>query len=94
MSPAGASVTRLGGRARPALAFQAEMADRERRVAARMVASMLTIDAQVHPYERNHPGRPWIGHLVGPASATGDELVAAMDAVGVDGALMVSSFSL
>ena len=21
---------------------------------------MLTIDAQVHAYERNHPGRPWL----------------------------------
>jgi hypothetical protein len=44
--------------------------------------------------ERNHPGRPWAGHLAGPPSATGDELVAAMDAVGVDAALLVSSFSL
>ena len=24
---------------------------------------MLTIDAQVHAYERNHPGRPWVGVL-------------------------------
>jgi hypothetical protein len=22
---------------------------------------MQTIDAQVHAYERNHPGRPWVG---------------------------------
>ncbi len=55
---------------------------------------MLTIDAQVHAYERNHPGRPWIGHLHGPASATGAEMVAAMDAVGVDGAVLVSPYSL
>lgn len=55
---------------------------------------MLTIDAQVHAYERNHPGRPWIGHLHGPASATGEEMVSAMDAVGVDGALLVSPYSL
>lgn len=27
------------------------------------------IDAQVHTYERDHPGRPWQGFLVGPASA-------------------------
>ena len=51
---------------------------------------MQIVDAQVHAYERNHPGRPWIGHLHGPASATGDEMVAAMDAAGVDGALLVS----
>ena len=55
---------------------------------------MPIIDVQVHPYERNHPGRPWIGHLEGPPSATGDELVDAMKAVGVDAAVMVSSFNL
>jgi L-fuconolactonase len=55
---------------------------------------MVTIDAQVHAYERNHPGRPWIAHLHGPPQVTGDEMVAAMDAVGVDGALLISPFSL
>ena len=55
---------------------------------------MLTIDAQVHAYERNHPGRPWIGTLYGPAEVTGDQMVAAMDAVGVDGAILVSPFSM
>jgi L-fuconolactonase len=55
---------------------------------------MPVIDVQVHAYERNHPGRPWVGHLEGPASATGEEMVAAMDAVGVDGAILVSSFNL
>jgi predicted TIM-barrel fold metal-dependent hydrolase len=55
---------------------------------------MLTIDAQVHAYERNHPGRPWSGFLHGPPEVTGDQMVAAMDAVRVDGALLVSSFSL
>jgi predicted TIM-barrel fold metal-dependent hydrolase len=55
---------------------------------------MLTIDCQVHAYEANHPGRPWAGHLAGPPHVTGDEMVAAMDAVGVDGALLVSPFSL
>jgi L-fuconolactonase len=55
---------------------------------------MLTIDAQVHAYDRNHPGRPWLGHLAGPPSASGDEMVAAMDAVGVDAALLVSPYSL
>jgi len=51
---------------------------------------MLTIDAQVHVYERNHPGRPWVDVLHGPPEVTGDDMVAAMDAVGVDGALLVS----
>jgi L-fuconolactonase len=54
---------------------------------------MQIVDAQVHAYERNHPGRPWIGKLHGPPSATGDEMVAAMDAAGVDGALLVSPYS-
>jgi L-fuconolactonase len=55
---------------------------------------MLTIDSQVHTYERNHPGRPWVGVLHGPDHVTGDEMVAAMDAVGVDGALLVSPFAM
>jgi L-fuconolactonase len=55
---------------------------------------MLTIDAQVHAYERNYPGRPWAGVLHGPSEVTGDDMVAAMDAVGVDGALLVSPFSM
>ena len=55
---------------------------------------MLTIDAQVHAYERNHPGRPWAGVLHGPPEVTGDQMVAAMDAVGVDGAILVSPFSM
>src|SRR6202140_4011593 len=55
---------------------------------------MLTIDVQVHAYERNHPGRPWVGTLVGPAEVTGDQMVAAMDAVGVGGAVLVSPFSM
>ena len=55
---------------------------------------MAVIDVQVHAYERNHPGRPWAGHLHGPASATGEEMIAAMDAVGVDAAIIVSTFNL
>ena len=55
---------------------------------------MLTIDAQVHAYERNHPRRPWVGSLRGPEQVTGDDMVAAMDAVGVDGALLVSPHSM
>jgi L-fuconolactonase len=52
------------------------------------------IDAQVHAYERDHPGRPWAAVLHGPAEVTGDQMVAAMDAVGVDGALLVSPFTM
>src|ERR1700742_952492 len=56
--------------------------------------NMPIIDVQVHAYERNPPGRPWAGHLHGPQSANGEEMVAAMDAVGVDGAIIVSTFNL
>ena len=52
------------------------------------------IDSQVHAYERDRPERPWSGFLPGPAEVTGDDMVAAMDAVGVDGALLVSPFLL
>lgn len=52
------------------------------------------IDCQVHAYERDRPERPWIGTLHGPAEVTGDAMVAAMDAVGVDGALLVSPWSM
>ena len=55
---------------------------------------MTTIDAQVHAYERNHPGRPWTAVLHGPPEVTGDDMVAAMDSVGVDGALLVSPWTL
>ena len=55
---------------------------------------MLTIDAQVHAYERDHPGRPWAAVLHGPPEVTGADLVAAMDAVGVDGAVLVSAFTM
>jgi predicted TIM-barrel fold metal-dependent hydrolase len=55
---------------------------------------MLIIDSQVHAYERNHPGRPWVGHLHGPAEVSGDQMVTAMDEVGVDGAVLVSPYSM
>src|SRR6266704_2660448 len=55
---------------------------------------MVIIDSQVHAYERNHPGRPWAGFLTGPDEVTGDAMVAAMEAVGVAGAVLVSPFSL
>lgn len=55
---------------------------------------MLTIDCQVHAYERDHPGRPWHAVLHGPSEVTGDDMVAAMDRVGVNGALLVSPFTM
>ncbi len=55
---------------------------------------MVIIDSQVHAYERNHPGRPWLGVLTGPEEVTGNDMVAAMDAVGVAGAVLVSPFTM
>ena len=59
-----------------------------------MANSTPVIDSQVHAYERDRPERPWLGSLTGPAEVTGDDIVAAMDAVGVDGSLLVSPFSM
>jgi len=59
-----------------------------------MATQTPTIDSQVHAYERNRPERPWSGFLQGPDEVTGDDMVAAMDAVGVDGALLISPFSM
>ena len=59
-----------------------------------MAPRNLTIDSQVHAYERNRPERPWAGTLQGPEEVTGDDMVAAMDALGVDGALLISPFSM
>jgi predicted TIM-barrel fold metal-dependent hydrolase len=53
-----------------------------------------TIDCQVHAYERDRPERPWKGWLIGPEEVTGDDMVKAMDAVGVHGAILVSPHSM
>src|ERR1700736_4124574 len=55
---------------------------------------MPTIDSQAHSYERDYPGRPWAAVQPGPPEVTGNDMVAAMDAVGVDGALLVSPFTM
>ena len=55
---------------------------------------MPIIDAQVHCYERDHPGRPWHAVLAGPPEVTGADMVQAMDQVGVDGAILVSAFTM
>jgi L-fuconolactonase len=55
---------------------------------------MAVIDSQVHAYEANTPKRPWHSVPNWPAHVTGDEMVAAMDKVGVDGAIFISAFSM
>src|SRR5580692_11480551 len=60
----------------------------------RGAAPMTIIDSQVHAYEANTPKRPWHTVPNWPDHVTGDEMVAAMDKVGVDGAIFISSFSM
>jgi L-fuconolactonase len=55
---------------------------------------MPIIDSQVHAYEANTPKRPWHSVPNWPPSATGDETVAAMDKLGIDGAIFISAFSI
>src|SRR5258708_1835190 len=57
-------------------------------------APMTIVDSQVHAYEANGPKRPWHSVPNWPDHVTGDEMVAAMDKVGVDGAIFISAFSL
>ncbi len=54
---------------------------------------MPIIDSQVHAYEANTPKRPWATVPNWPAEVTGDQMGAAMDKVGVDGAIFISAFS-
>ena len=55
---------------------------------------MAIIDLQVHAYEANTAKGPWYSVPNWPDHVTGDEMVAAMDKVGVDGAIFISAFSL
>jgi L-fuconolactonase len=55
---------------------------------------MTIIDSQVHAYEANTSKRPWHSVPNWPDHVTGDEMVAAMDKVGVDGAILISPFSM
>jgi len=59
-----------------------------------MASQTPTIDSQVHVYEKNRPERPWSTIVQWPDEVTGDDMVAAMDAVGIDGALLISPFSM
>src|SRR5258708_172707 len=60
----------------------------------RGTAAMTIIDSQVHAYEANTSKRPWHSVPNWPDHVTGDEMVAAMDKVGVDGAIFISAFSM
>jgi L-fuconolactonase len=55
---------------------------------------MPIIDSQVHAYAANTPERPWNTTPNWPDSVNGEEMVAAMDSVGVDGAIFVNAFSM
>jgi predicted TIM-barrel fold metal-dependent hydrolase len=54
----------------------------------------MIIDSQIHAYEANTTNRPWRTVANWPPSATGDEQVAAMDKLGIDGAIFISAFSM
>ena len=58
----------------------------------------MIIDAQVHSYPPRTPERPWADapgkSLMVAPSVTGDEMLAAMDAVGVDRAINVSPWTV
>ncbi len=55
---------------------------------------MQTIDAQVHCYGLQTPDHPWVDPFPGPKEMTGEDMVKAMDAVGVDGALLISVYAI
>ena len=55
---------------------------------------MPIIDSQIHPYEANTPKRPWLSTPNWPPSATADENIAAMNKLGIDGAILISAFSI
>lgn len=51
---------------------------------------MPVVDAQLHCFERNHPGRPWTGRGGALQEATGERTITMMDTAGVDRAILVS----
>src|ERR1700749_1722492 len=55
---------------------------------------MTIIDSQIHAYEANTPKRPWHSVPNWPDHVTGDEMVAALDKLGIDGAIFISAFGL
>src|SRR5712692_4686007 len=84
---AGAALTAAG----PALLGGAHAEAQPR---PRGASPMTIIDSQVHAYEANTPKRPWHSVPNWPDHVTGDEMVAAMDRVGVDGTIFISAFSM
>src|SRR3954464_7525793 len=54
----------------------------------------MIIDSQIHAYEANTPKRPWRSVPNWPASASGEEQVAAFDKLAIDGAIFISAFSI
>ena len=54
----------------------------------------MIIDSQIHAYEANSPKRPWKTVPNWPPSASGEEQIAAMDKLGIDGAIFISAFSI
>ena len=54
----------------------------------------MIIDSQIHAYEANTPKRPWRSVPNWPSSATGDEQLAAMGKLGIDGAIFISALSI
>src|SRR5689334_4229883 len=60
----------------------------------RRMRPMTIIDSQGHAYATNTPERPWHNVPNWPDHVTGDEMVAAMDKVGVDGAIFISAFTM
>ena len=55
---------------------------------------MPIIDSQVHAYEANTHKRPWASTPNWPDHVTGDEMVAEMDKLGIDGAIFISAFAM
>src|SRR5688572_14522252 len=55
---------------------------------------MPIIDSQIHAYEANTPKRPWRTVPNWPDHVTGDEMVAEMDKLGIDGAIFISPFAM
>jgi len=55
---------------------------------------MAIIDSQIHAYEANSAARPWHSVPNWPAHVTGDEMVAEMDKLNIDGAIFISPFAM
>ena len=55
---------------------------------------MPIIDSQVHAYEANTQKWPWHSVPNWPDHVTGDDMIAAMSRVGVEGAIFISAFSM